>query len=37
MFKRLDLNISATDYRMLWPIPKDEVEVNKKLKQNPGY
>lgn len=32
-----DLNIAATDYRMLWPIPKDEVEVNKKLKQNPGY
>ena len=32
-----DLNIAASDYRMLWPIPKDEVEVNKKLKQNPGY
>lgn len=32
-----DLNISANDYRMLWPIPKDEIEVNKQVKQNPGY
>ena len=32
-----DLNMPASSYRMTWPIPKHETDVNKKVKQNPGY
>lgn len=33
------LSKDADDYRMLWPIPKSEMDVNPQLKgqQNPGY
>lgn len=32
-----DLNQPASAYRMTWPIPKHETDVNKKVKQNKGY
>ncbi|MCI7120020.1 MAG: RagB/SusD family nutrient uptake outer membrane protein [Prevotella sp.] len=32
-----DLNVPAGSNRMVWPIPKHEIDVNKKVKQNPGY
>lgn len=32
-----DLDVPAGNYRMTWPIPKDETEVNKQVKQNAGY
>ena len=32
-----DLDVPAGNYRMTWPIPKDETEVNKQVKQNTGY
>ena len=32
-----DLNQPAGAYRMTWPIPKHETDVNKKVKQNAGY
>lgn len=32
-----DLDIPAGNYRMVWPIPKHETDVNKQVKQNPGY
>ena len=33
------LSKEANDYRMVWPIPKAEMDVNPQLKgqQNPGY
>lgn len=31
------LTKSANDYKMVWPIPKHEMDVNPKIKQNPGY
>ena len=35
----LHLSYSADDYRLLWPIPADEFNVNPQIKgqQNPGY
>lgn len=32
-------NVNRTDFRWLWPIPQDEVEANRIIKeqQNPGY
>lgn len=32
-----DLDMPADSYRMTWPIPKHETDVNGKIKQNPGY
>lgn len=32
-----DLSIPADDNRLTWPIPKHEIDVNPKVKQNPGY
>lgn len=32
-----ELNMPANSYRMVWPIPKHEIDVNKKIVQNPGY
>lgn len=32
-----DLDIQPNNYRMVWPIPKHETDVNKQVKQNPGY
>ncbi len=35
----LNLSYSATDYRLTWPIPKEEMDANPNLagQQNPGY
>ena len=32
-----DLDMPASSFRMTWPIPKHEIDVNKKVKQNTGY
>lgn len=32
-----ELSRLASDPRFTWPIPKHEMDVNKKLVQNPGY
>ena len=34
-----DLSYEADDYRLVWPIPKDELDANPQIKnqQNPGY
>lgn len=31
------LDKTATDYRLVWPIPKSETDANPNVKQNPGY
>lgn len=35
-YKPEDLN-NIKDYRLLWPIPDEEMKGNKLMKQNPGY
>jgi hypothetical protein len=34
-----NLSYAAGDYRFVWPIPSDEIQVNPQLEgqQNPGY
>ena len=34
-----DLNVTADDYRFVWPIPEDEIFANQVLQsqQNPGW
>lgn len=32
-----DLSRNADDYQMVWPIPKQEMDVNKNIKQNAGW
>lgn len=31
------LNISAGDFRRIWPIPQDEINANPGINQNTGY
>ncbi len=35
--RTLELDAPATDPKFVWPIPNQEVEVNNKMLQNPGY
>lgn len=34
---RETMNIRADNYRFVWPFPKNEITINKKIKQNAGW
>ena len=31
------MNIRADNYMFVWPFPKNEITINKKIKQNAGW